>query len=644
MGLDDFVYDVAPYYPNLVRVFYSNLKFSDNGTMKTEVNNVKMIIKPNIFASIANLPSVGLNFKVLDSAGCAGRYGGGAAVVTLFGERKKREVGEGDYTDQFSTDQIFPTRVNLIEWVRKIAFDLGFVVVIIRSDTATGEAGRKTFILLGFERSGKYRKYKPDVQPSFSGTRKCECSFRLRGKPKGDGWVLKVMCGYHNHELAETLVGHPFAGRLNATEQSILVDMTNSQMLCTFHIAKNVRAKCKMLVDKVESVDVLMEVWQNVMDCDDQSMFSAYVHRLEYASSAWPLFFDYVNRTWIIPYKTYFVKAWMNKVMHLGNTTTNRVESTHWNLKRLLGSSMGDLCSCWDAMHNVIVLQHNKIKASFEKSLNVMSDAYKGLIYRRLVGRVSRYALGLIADEIERVNKIGIVSYESLLEFSIDREVELVQERFNKVDIGEKVNIKKKMIEIACLEMTSMVAPSHKVKTKGAQKSKVARHERSTKRDPSYFEHVDTFHSMTESSSRKTKVKSKAKEETRRTIPMLNQFHSICHPYIVDVVDVVVDGHCGYRCIAAMLGLGEEAWPVIRHDLYQELTQWRDEYAQLVGSYDRLEELRQSLIVNAKKWMTIPDIGYAIANRYNVILVQLQEVCPLPMVDIISSNHYYPQA
>ncbi|KOM37884.1 hypothetical protein LR48_Vigan03g126600 [Vigna angularis] len=63
MGLDDFVSDVARYYPNLVRVFYSNLKFSDNETMKTEVNNVKMIIKPSIFASIANLPSVGLNFE-----------------------------------------------------------------------------------------------------------------------------------------------------------------------------------------------------------------------------------------------------------------------------------------------------------------------------------------------------------------------------------------------------------------------------------------------------------------------------------------------------------------------------------------------------------------------------------------------------
>jgi len=65
---------------------------------------------------------------------------------------------------------------------------------------------------------------------------------------------------------------------------------------------------------------------------------------------------------------------------------------------------MGDLCSCWDAIHNVIILQHNEIKASFEKSINLISDAYKGGMYKRLVGIVSRHALGLIADEVERVN------------------------------------------------------------------------------------------------------------------------------------------------------------------------------------------------------------------------------------------------
>jgi len=41
--------------------------------------------------------------------------------------------------------------------VKKVAFRLGFVVVILISDKATGQQGRKTFVLLGCERSDKYK-------------------------------------------------------------------------------------------------------------------------------------------------------------------------------------------------------------------------------------------------------------------------------------------------------------------------------------------------------------------------------------------------------------------------------------------------------------------------------------------------------
>jgi len=64
-----------------------------------------------------------------------------------------------------------------------------------------------------------------------------------------------------------------------------------------------------------------------------------------------------------------------------------------------------------------------------------------------------------------------------------------------------------------------------------------------------------------------TKSKRKCKEifgSTKESaIPMLDQFHPICHPYIVNVVDVVADGHCGYIYIAALLGMGEESLPLI---------------------------------------------------------------------------------
>ena len=127
---------------------------------------------------------------------------------------------------------MFGTRDELLEWARKVAFGLGFVVVILRSDKATRAQGRRTYVLLGCERSGKYRKYITDLDVSITDTRKCDCPFRLWGKPlKGrDGWVLKAVCGLHNHDLANTLVGHPYAGRLRPDAHGLVVDMTKSRV------------------------------------------------------------------------------------------------------------------------------------------------------------------------------------------------------------------------------------------------------------------------------------------------------------------------------------------------------------------------------------------------------------------------------
>jgi len=37
------------------------------------------------------------------------------------------------------------------------------------------------------------------------------------------------------------------------------------------------------------------------------------------------------------------------------------IESAHWTLKRLLQNSLGDLCSVWEAMNNIMMLQHTEL-------------------------------------------------------------------------------------------------------------------------------------------------------------------------------------------------------------------------------------------------------------------------------------------
>ena len=60
------------------------------------------------------------------------------------------------------------------------------------------------------------------------------------------------------------------------------------------------------------------------MDCHNCDAYDEVVKDFQSVCSSWPLFVDYVNKTWLIPHKEKFVKAWTDKVMHLGNTTSNR--------------------------------------------------------------------------------------------------------------------------------------------------------------------------------------------------------------------------------------------------------------------------------------------------------------------------------
>ncbi|KAL5133306.1 hypothetical protein HKD37_03G006653 [Glycine soja] len=135
-----------------------------------------------------------------------------------------------DCSNAFNTSQVFGTRDYVLQWAQIVAYENGFVAVIMRSDIDTGSRGRSLFVLIGCERSGMYKCRNKEFVRRDTGSRKCGCPFRLRGKPEHgrEGWMVKLIYGIHNHESANCLVGHPYAGRLTKDEKKIIVDMTKS--------------------------------------------------------------------------------------------------------------------------------------------------------------------------------------------------------------------------------------------------------------------------------------------------------------------------------------------------------------------------------------------------------------------------------
>jgi len=45
------------------------------------------------------------------------------------------------------------------------------------------------------------------------------------------GWTVELICGSHNYDLAETMVGHPYARRLSVEEKVMVEDMTKTSVV-----------------------------------------------------------------------------------------------------------------------------------------------------------------------------------------------------------------------------------------------------------------------------------------------------------------------------------------------------------------------------------------------------------------------------
>ena len=71
-------------------------------------------------------------------------------------------------------------------------------------------------------------------------------------------------------------------------------------------------------------------------------------------------------------------------------------------------------------------------------------------------------------------------------------------------------------------------------------------------------------------SSVRRSASSSEQPNPRRIMPMLDQFQLFIHEFIDSIVNVKVDGNCGYRSVAGLLGMGEDSWSVVCNHLLKE--------------------------------------------------------------------------
>lgn len=163
----------------------------------------------------------------------------------------------------------------------------------------------------------------------------------------------------------------------------------------------------------------------------------------------------------------------------------------------------------------------------------------------------------------------------------------------------------------------------------------------STKREPSLFEHI-------QQDEKKTSLKSKKNSGNvkRLILHVQRELPSCISKYIIEVVDVMGDGHCGYRVISLALGMGND-WKLVRSDIAKEIQNNFSLYANIYGN-ERCLELLASLdcmVTPAPldKWMTMPGMGLIVASCYNIRFVHFSKFQSFTFLPLHSAPPTFPR-
>ncbi|KAK1431140.1 hypothetical protein QVD17_14405 [Tagetes erecta] len=142
------------------------------------------------------------------------------------GDENERKFGDQD-ASPFSTDNVFKSREDLLDWVKKVGRSLGYVIITKRSKK--NSIGVVSKVGLICDRGGVY-KSKSSIRKC--GTKKINCPFELVGKYSKmyGGWTLGVICEKHNHEATPHMEGHPYAKRLSTNETRLVFDLSRKNV------------------------------------------------------------------------------------------------------------------------------------------------------------------------------------------------------------------------------------------------------------------------------------------------------------------------------------------------------------------------------------------------------------------------------
>lgn len=171
---------------------------------------------------------------------------------------------------------------------------------------------------------------------------------------------------------------------------------------------KDLKGKNGEEIKPASLVKTVMDAWWDIVDSETEKAYIDNWNWFKVVCGKIPKFLNYVEKTILDPVKEKFVRFWVDKSIHMGNTTTNRAESAHARLKKYLSNNIGDLSTNWKSVHDMLELQHTAIHASFQTSIIMLEHRFKGkMLWSRLIRNISREVLHHLVVDYNKALEIG---------------------------------------------------------------------------------------------------------------------------------------------------------------------------------------------------------------------------------------------
>jgi hypothetical protein len=142
--------------------------------------------------------------------------------------------------------------------------------------------------------------------------------------------------------------------------------------------------------------------WENKVEYESEKEYNSSLNTFIDRCAQCPEFIQYVESTALCPIKEKFVRVLTDQVMYLGNTTTNRIESSLARLKKkkCLMNSSSDISKNWKQMDNMLANMFIELQKDFQQSIIHRDDTLTGMVlWSKLQLNISKEAVQYLVDE-----------------------------------------------------------------------------------------------------------------------------------------------------------------------------------------------------------------------------------------------------